>query len=230
MVIKQFKNDVEARHLSKGNLEVLDLDKVQLFVGSHEAAIEAANWDADQYVVAEIIAHIGDPMKRMTMSFYVRFTDNDLVWIGFSNAAHNISQTSRFEDYCRNHPELFPLLFTERDAKTAIAERNKKRITTLEPGQVFYLDLRTYGWSWFEELQLPDFQLKTYVTRCKVVKYVSRGNKLEIHDVTLDTKFFFGNHDILAHAYRRNLEKGEVLIDKELLAQFPAIKRSSLDV
>ena len=66
-----------------GNVEVLDAERVQLFIGSREQALEAANWDADQYEVKTIISHRGDPTKRSTLEFLVEFADGDKVWIGY---------------------------------------------------------------------------------------------------------------------------------------------------
>jgi hypothetical protein len=120
-----------------GNVEVLDAERVQLFIGSREQALEAANWDADQYEVKTIISHRGDPTKRSTLEFLVEFADGDKVWIGYGIGNNNISKTVQFESYCRSKPKLFLLLFTEREARKLISERNKKQITSLEAGSIF---------------------------------------------------------------------------------------------
>ena len=85
------------------------------------------------------------------------------------------------------------------------------------------MDLRTYGWPWFAALKLPDFEFKTYVTRCDVDSWAIRDMRLEIHDTILGTEFYFKNHEVLAHAYRRELTRGEILIDDAWLARYPAI-------
>jgi hypothetical protein len=230
-VIMQNKNDIECRHLAMGNVEKLDLQHVQLFIGSKEQALEAATWDADQYQVSAILAHRGDPHKRSTMEFLVSLVDGDQLWIGYGISNNNISRTTQFEAYCSAIPELYILIFTVEQAKKLIVQRNKKRITTLEPDSIFYLDLRTYGYEWYRSLNLPEQDFRVYVTRCKVIKWIIPGFKLEILDETLNIEFFYRTHDVIANAYRLDLCRGEKLIDEEFLQLYPNIlhKKSNDD-
>ena len=50
-VIQQTKNDVECRHLVMGNIRVLHITRLKLFVGTREEAYKAALLDADQFVI-----------------------------------------------------------------------------------------------------------------------------------------------------------------------------------
>jgi len=222
-VIQQIKNDVECRHLSTGAVDFLDVEKVQLFDSSREDAIEAANWDADSYRVAGIKAWRGDVWHRTTMEFLVVYADGDELWMRFNTDSNNISKTSIFEDYCRSKPELYVLVYTIVQAQKIRRDRNKERITTLKPGDVFYLDLRSYGWLWYRNLGLIDADTKTYVTECYVLEFASKETKVFIEDRTLNIEFWYRNFDVTCHAYRRDLSRGEVLVDSKLLVDFPQI-------
>ena len=226
-VVSQHKNDITCRHLAMGNVEVLDAERVQLFIGSREQALEAANWDADQYEVKTIISHRGDPTKRSTLEFLVEFADGDKVWIGYGIGNNNISKTVQFESYCRSKPELFLLLFTEREARKLISERNKKQITSLEPGSIFYLDIRTYGHEWYESLKLPNHNVNTYVTKCRVIKWVTFRYKIEVLDESLGIEFYYRTHDVLSHAYRSSLSPLDILVDSEFLKLYPQVLQKS---
>ncbi len=225
-VISQIKNDVECRHMSLGVVEVLDVEKVQLFDGSREEALEAANWDADSYRVVSIKAWRGDVWHRTTMEFLVVYADGDELWMRFNTDSHNISKTSIFEDYCRSKPELYVLVYTIKQAQKIRTDRNKERITTLKPGDVFYLDIRTYGALWYQNLGLPELDMKTYVTECHADNWMDNEKKLVITDRTLNIEFWYRNFDVICHTYRRDLSRGEVLIDSKLLKDFPAILKT----
>ena len=224
-VIKQVKNDVECQHLATGVFHTLDVEKIQLFIGSSEEAKEAANWDADQYKVQNIRAHRGEPKYRRTMEFLVQFSDSEELWIRYNTTVNNISQTVAFEDYCNSKPELRILLLSEKLARKHISETNKRNITTLQPGDTFYLDLRAYGSDWYLNLKLPEADFLTYVTECYVESWGSHRKSLEIKDKILNKEFIFKNYDIVSYAFRRNLDNGEILVNDELLQKYPQIKR-----
>ena len=93
---------------------------------------------------------------RTTMQFIVFFSDGDEIWLFFANKKSNILRTVVFEEYCRTKPELYILILSDKEAKKHIQETNKRRITTLEPNDIFYLDIRTYSHQWYDNLQFPE--------------------------------------------------------------------------
>ena len=50
-VIQHVKNDVECRNLVQGNVQFFHVDRLKLFVGDREEALDLARKDHDQYVV-----------------------------------------------------------------------------------------------------------------------------------------------------------------------------------
>jgi len=224
-VIRQIKNDIECKHMSMGNIETLHVEGVQLFVGSREQAEAAARLDANEYVVVGIKAYRGDPLVRTTMQFLVCFSDGDEMWLFFANKKSNISRTVVFEEYCRSKPELYILILSDKEAKKHIQETNKRRISTLEPGDIFYLDIRTYGHQWYDNLQLPESDFRTYVVKCYVQTWEIVSYKLYIVDEVLQTEFTYRNFDVLSYAYRRSISDGELLVDIELVSKYPQLRR-----
>ena len=225
-VIDQTKNDVKCKNLATGAIEVLDLEKIQLFIGSKEEAMEAATWDADQYVVDKILAHRGDPWHRTTMEFLIVYSDGDQLWQRFNTDNHNISKTIIFEDYCRSKPELFILLLTDTEARKHKAAINKKRIVSLKPGDHFFLDIRLWGWQWYDNLDLPDKHFKTYLTECQAIELGSRDTKIKIYDKVFKKEYWFQNFDVISHCYRREISDNDILITQEVLSTYPQILNS----
>jgi len=225
-VVRQVKNDIECKHLAGGATEFLHVEDVQLFIGSRTQALEAANWDADQFKVDIIKAHRGDVWHRTTMEFLVVFSDGEEMWQRFNTDNHNISKTIIFEEYCRAKPELYILVLSDKEARKYKSTMDAKRITSLHPGDIFYLDLRVYGWQWYAELNLPNLYSLTYVTECRAMSFSSKESKIYIKDISLDGKvFYFKNYDVCAHCYRRNLVKGEIIIDNDFITRFPQVKK-----
>jgi len=62
-----------------GNIRVLHVTRLKLFVGTREEAYKAAPLDADPFVITRIHYWRGNPEKRSEMFFYLEFDDGDKV-------------------------------------------------------------------------------------------------------------------------------------------------------
>ena len=123
----------------------------------------------------------------------------------------------------KSKPELYILILSDKEAKNHIRETNKRRITNLEPGDIFYLDIRTYGYLWYDNLQLPESAFRTYVVKCVVQTWEIIGYKLYIVDEILHTEFTYRHFDVISYAYRRSIREGEVLIDVDFVKEYPQL-------
>ena len=110
-----------------------------------------------------------------------------------------------------------------KEAKKYIAEINKRRITSLEPGDSFYLDIRTYGHLWYQQLNLHSSDFVTYVVKCDVISWEVRGFKLLIKDQVLRSDFIYRHFDVASYAYRRLIQEGEVLVDLDFVREYPQL-------
>ena len=104
------------------------------------------------------------------MSFLVLFDDDSLVW-KFWN--HDLFNTILYEIYCRSLPQLHPLLTSVSISAIEIKRIKNTAISLVVPGDVVYVDIRSYGYDWFASLNLPNSDYTTYVV---LLKYISWFN------------------------------------------------------
>lgn len=192
-----------------------------------------AQIDNNQFVVDKIIAYRGEPWTRTTMSFEVLFADGTLIWLPFSQ---DLFTTIQFGDFVASKRSLFPLRFS---AELAMQERtriNTLPITAVEPGDTVLVDLRSYGATWYQQLDLPDSDHLDYMLEFTYTGWKSR-NKRTIKAVCtiLDETYYSLDH-CFVHQYGSYVVKRDHLnniasqlpanvrlVDKQLLIKYPNI-------
>jgi len=171
-VIVQYKDEVEARHLCMGFVTRLLVERVKLFVGTRDEAYRLSQEDADQFVVDKILAWRGDPEKRTTMEFEVRFADGEVVWKVWDQ---DLFKTIQYEEFCRANKELTSLLVDAKQAQAQKAEMNRTPITEVRPGDVVYLDIRLLSPYLYDTvLQLDDKYHVKYVIKMEYTRWASK--------------------------------------------------------
>ena len=70
-VRQQIKNDIEASHVVTGGIQKFHVDEVKLFVGSRTQAEEVGRSDADQHMISQFKAYVGDPARRTSCEFEI---------------------------------------------------------------------------------------------------------------------------------------------------------------
>ena len=223
-VIQQRKNDVECRHLVMGNIRFLHVTRLKLFTGSREEAYQAALLDADQFVIKKIHYWRGNPEKRSEMFFFVEFDDGDKVLLPYSK---DLSSSVQFEEYVYAEPQLFPLRFNAADAAKRVTAMRKEPIRGVEVHDVFYLDLRYWGYDWFDTLDLPDAYTTTYVVECKYVAWHTRRRyrfiqvMCPLFDEVLD--HLWDHYYVFCYGSIRALTNAHTLIDAQFCLRYPDI-------
>eukprot|EP01042_Synura_sphagnicola_P036716 gene36716-biopygen21222 len=94
------------------------------------------------------------------MFFYVEFDDSDKILLPYSK---DLSSSTQFEEFVYSEPQLFPLRFNAADASKRITAMRKEPIRNVQLHDVFYHDLRYWGYDWFDTLDLPNAYAMTYV-------------------------------------------------------------------
>ena len=145
-----------------------------LFAGNELDAFKMAQLDNEQYVIDSIIAHNGNPDKRNTMDFLVAFTDGTKQWRPFSQ---DLFATVQYEYYCSSSPELRQLLVSAEQAAADKSTCNKLDITLVKPGDTVYVDIRSWGAGWYENITLPDKLTSTYVAECIYGNFCGSKNR-----------------------------------------------------
>eukprot|EP01041_Mallomonas_annulata_P013753 gene13753-29248_t len=159
-VVRQTKNDVEARHLSMGNIRVFHVSEVKLCAGPREVARELSFTDTNQFDILEFRSYIGDPAKRTTCEFEVVFQDGSILWLPWSM---NIFTTVQYETFCRARRELYPLLFTVAESRGRIKAIWSQAITMVQSRDTAYMDLRNINPYLYEGLHLDNKYQVVYV-------------------------------------------------------------------
>ena len=188
-VLEQVKNDVKCRHVIMGNVQTFHVTRLKIFHGGMEEAKRVAVLDNDQFEIRKFVAYKGNPEKRTTMEFEVLFEDGSLVWLPWSK---DIFDTVQYEEYCRSRPELIPLVYDAKKAAEAIQICNRTPITEVGPGDTVYVNIRSYGATWYSKLPLPDLFHTDYV-----VEYFYRhfANKRKTQ-IVAECKVFNEKHTV----------------------------------
>ena len=102
---------------------------------------------------------------------FIRFY-GDKVLLPYSK---DLSSSVQFEEFVYADPQLFPLQFSAADAPKRITAMKREPIHGIQLHDTFYLDLRYWGYDWFDGLDLPDAYATTYVVLCEYVAWQTRG-------------------------------------------------------
>lgn len=222
-VISQYKNDVQCRHLCVKTVHTFHVERLKLFSGRREEAERVALLDHDQYQVETILYYRGNPMIRTTMEFRIRYADGDERWVTWSK---DLFDTVQYEQFCRAHPPLFPLIFTIKEARNQIARINSTDITEVYPGFSVYVDLRSRGGAtWYASIGLVDSARLTYVLPCVYTRWVgNQKRKIVIRSDVTDEEFPVDHYFVRAYGMCTILQPDSmVVVDATLCAQYPSI-------
>jgi hypothetical protein len=228
-VLSQSKNDVTCRHLVQQVVRVLHVSTLKIFHGNRDAAFKAALLDFNQFVISKFIAYRGNPLTRTSMEFEICFEDGDVVWLPWSE---DLFSTTQYEDFCRANPPLFPLLFRLEVANREIKRIRQSPITDVSPGDIVFVDLRSYGSTWYSTLNLPDQDHLTYVVEYRYTEWVSKS-RLKIVAICpiFDETFHVDNFFIFQYGkYKKFDPSFMVMIDVAFTQKFPQVLPSKPSV
>ena len=221
-VVIQVKNDVEVRDLIYGHIKFFPVDRLKPFHGTKEDAISLAQQDADQYQVDRILAYRGDPKVRTTIiEFEVRFADSSIVWLPYSQDI--FFQMEQYETFC-TETRLYFLQYKVKSAQQAIQQLNKQPITLRAPGDVIYVDIRTFGEDWYQVSQLPDLYHIRYVDAWTITGWKKEPFALYGYSDVFK-KYYILKHDgVLDWGRWTTLTPHMVLLTLEHLDRYPNLK------
>jgi len=181
-----------------------------------------ARLDNDQYEIRRFIAYRGDPLLRTTMEFEIEFSDGSISWEPYSD---DLFQTIQYETFCRNNPPLIPLIYKAAQASKEIKELNAKPILSVAPGDVVFLDIRSFGHEWYAALELPDPWHLVYVVSCFYTKWnTSNHRKIECKCDVFDQEYIFDHHTVRSYGSLKAFDpQTMVLVDKQFAVKHPTV-------
>jgi len=241
VVIRQIKDEIEARHMACGFIRKILVERCKLFIGTAEQAERLAREDADQFLVRRVLAWKGDPNTRTTMSFEVEFDDGDIVWKVYD---HDLATCEAFHEFCRQNRELTFLTLTAAEAKKAAVAYNRCPITDVQPRQIIYVNLRYFSTYLYDnECTLPDKYHVKYVLPVRLTRWFDKGKrrpntnppiidhwKIDAVVPLWNVEYTFNN--LFVHLWGRStqLEEGMIEITPALAAQHPDLLQFKPDL
>lgn len=225
-VLSQFKNDVELRNLVRGDVFKTHVENLKIFFGSREEAVELAILDNDEYQIDEFLAYRGEPNKRTSIEFLVRFSDGDEVWLPWSR---DLFTTKQYEAFCRINTELRPLLVSEKQAQKDRQLLVNSDVTEVKEGDVVFVDLRTYGSDWYNTLLLPDKDRLKYMLEYRYLGIHKSRKLIQCYCPLFQEYFWVDNDFIMRYGNIRSLPPRAILLDQQWVDKYPALKPTATD-
>jgi hypothetical protein len=125
-----------------GFVVTLDVESLIIYVLSREKAYGAALRYSNQFVIDEILKDRGNPYRRTSIDFLIRFADGGITWVPYSKEwLDSIS----FASYVSRFPHLYHLRYTEKEEHKRKVELSKQPITTLQLGEQYNM-YGLHGW------------------------------------------------------------------------------------
>jgi hypothetical protein len=115
------------------------------------------------------------------------------------------------------------LLHSARTAEKNISNTNATPITCIKPGDIAYVDLRSYGYDWSASLGLNDFDNITYVIPMRCISLHTNNTRADMRCDLFEITYNFKHYSFVAYAYHRELKENMFLVDKALCLQFPEL-------
>ncbi len=223
-------NWVDVRDLVFGDVKTFDQSDLQIFVGTKEDATRLAQFDHNQFIIDSIVAHRGNPDTRTTMEFEVRYLDKTVQWQPWSK---DLFDTQQYADYCNSLPQLRPLVLTK-----AVADQQKKKvllqdISLVQPTQTVYVDLRSWGATWYARLtKLPfDKDHTTYVVKCIYGSYSGPKSyprrKIEAQFPDMKESYSVDNYFVTTYGHDFTVKSGFVLLTASTIAKYGLLDKDS---
>ena len=225
-------NDYTCKHITENNEQVFHTDMLKPYFGTREMAERVALLDSDTHFVLAVSAYCGDPWKPMTCEFRLHYEDGSDLWLKYKDDK-NLRYCKAFQVYCASVPELWPLLHTQKDAKTRRSQLNKTPITGYTAGDLLYVDLRVFGTYWYNahgagslKKPLPNEDTTTYVCQCIVHQVLDKSKGLLITFPELQVYQIWTHENVLSWGQYRSLHEGHVLVTREFLDENPQVEAS----
>ena len=214
----QRANDVTGQHMATGEVKTYDVLDLKLYAGDRDKAYDMARRDQDQHVINKVLSCKGDSHKRTTMTFTVLFAGGDIVELPYSK---DLFDSIPYEEFCNSKPYLRHLKLTVQQANKFIQGIKKQPMHGYRVKQEVYLDIRIYGDAWFNNLQLPDADTITYVSKFIITK--SSTKKVSMINPLTKDHHQFGAYDIYCFLHTEFNDSNMVIIDEAFMVQYPQV-------
>jgi hypothetical protein len=197
--------------------------RLKLFYGTKDQAYQAALLDKDQFVIKNIMAHRGDPLLRSTMSFHIEFADGSQIWVPWSR---DLFDSIPYEEYCRQRKDLNVLVYTVNEARKMQSRIKRTPISEVGPGESVYVDLRSFGPIWYDNLPIPDKYTRQYVVLFTYTAWPSHNHLTISATCPIFNETFARLDHFFVHCYgtTKSFDSNKmILIDTDFIRQYPCV-------
>ncbi len=213
-VIQCHKNDITCRHLVTHATDTYVMDTLQMYFGTREQAYEAALRDADQHLIRNIITHIGNPLKRTSLTFKVLFEDDDVIWKPYDK---DLADSIHFETYCQSKPFMQHLLISDKAAKAQNTARLAIPID-YKVDDTIYVDLFAWAANTYHDIGLPDTDANNYFVAGVCTKLTLNKKELHINFPILKKKLIVNQSFLHGYAYRQVPQGSRIITQQDTVA------------
>jgi hypothetical protein len=216
-VVSHTRNDVECRNLITGAIVKYSSHDLHPFSPrDDQSAFDAALRDQDQFVVEEVLSYRGDSRYRSRTYFTLKFADGDVVERLWSPDI----QCEAWYSFCEARPHLYHLTLESTLAKKFCSEQRKLDITSVQPGDTVYVDIRFFGDDWYESIALPDWQTTLYLLEFRYTHWYHQRSKKKISGkfVLNDQSFGLDTYQVFAWGTRRDPSGPNIIVIDQFLA------------
>jgi hypothetical protein len=218
----QQKNDLDVQNLVTHQHVTVSVEDVKLYAGSRERAYKMAMRDQDQHVVDTIISFTGNSELKSSMMFTIRYQDGDIREMAWTP---DLDDSVAYEAFAKRHAYLHHLQWTSSLAAKWMANMRKQEITTCQPGDTIYINIRVFGDDWYDELLLPNSALNTYVAEFSCTNWYHRKSRrvISIASRTAKTTYRLNNLHVFRYVHLTYNPATMVLIDDDFVLKYPQV-------
>ena len=154
------------------------------------------------------------------MEFLIVFEGNEKIWLRY-NA--DLASSTPFQHYCKLHAELEPITMTLREWKVKSISYNNRGIVAVTPGQMCYVNLKSWGAEYFQSLSLPIGP--SYVVQCNYLKWTTPQKKKIDVQCPLFNNVIFEWNAVSVRLYGMSfvLNEAMVLVDAMFCRSHPKV-------
>ena len=222
-VQSQDRGEVFCHQVATGVARQFHITRLYPFVGTEEEAFQLACRDSDQYSVRGILGYRGDPVaQRRYMTFLVEFADGDKTWCQYGP---DLVSNTIFQDYVHRIPELMLLRSTALEAGRYVQRARQLAIPMTVAPDHFLVDLRVLGFTWYDELQLPNADISLYLLEAKFVEHTNKNRtRAKVYFPALDESLAGLDYAWFEmNATRIFLPPDSIFVDELFLVKFPQV-------
>jgi len=184
--------------------------------------MELAMLDASEFWLSSVKSWLGHSSLQTSIRLLLVFDDNSEAWTQFDNA---LIDTEKVDLYIRSHPELYILCLPVDMRKKYIVSTNAEVNPNMKVGYKAYVDLRYFGFSWFEALDVPDTDSMSYIVEFEVTKLLQK-RRFAFRCRELDDIEYKGDNYFLCNwgHIRKPDRKRHIVVSSVLVSKYPSLK------